>query len=91
MISPMPTMLKLLIVLIFAFVVNLPFGYWRQGLKKLSVLWFLAIHLPILLVIPFRKAMGISYDAIPLYIVIPLVIAAAVIGQLVGGRFRKAL
>ena len=86
----MPTLTKILIVLLFALVVNLPFGYWRAGLRKLSFLWFLAIHLPILLVIPFRIAMGISYHAVPLLLVIPLVIAAAVIGQLLGGRFRKS-
>ena len=32
------------IALATTFVINLPFGYWRQGLRKLSPAWFVAIH-----------------------------------------------
>ena len=74
---------ELSLVLLFTLVVNLPFGYWRQGLRKLSVLWFLAIHLPIPLVIALRISLGIPYASVP------FVIAAAVLGQWIGGRYRK--
>ena len=77
---------KLLLVLAFALLLNLPFGYWRQGLRKLSVPWFLAIHLPIPFIIAFRIAMKLP---LPWYGTVPLVIGSAVAGQLVGGRFRK--
>lgn len=76
-------MLKLMLVLLFTVAVNLPFGYWRQGLRKLSLPWFLAIHLPIPLVIALRIWLGIPYASVP------FVIAAAVLGQWIGGRFRK--
>lgn len=75
---------KILLVLAFTFVVNLPFGWWRQGLKKFSLGWWLAIHLPIPLVIALRITVGIPYATVP------LVIAAAVVGQLAGGRFRRS-
>ena len=73
---------KILLVLAFTFVVNLPFGWWRQGLRKFSLAWWLAIHLPIPLVIALRISLKIPYATVP------LVIAAAVVGQWVGGRFR---
>jgi hypothetical protein len=74
---------ELILVLLFAMLFNIPFGYWRQGLRKLSVPWFLAIHLPILVIIPLRMSLGISKASIP------FVIAAAVLGQIIGGKIRK--
>jgi hypothetical protein len=74
---------KLALVLLFTVLINLPFGYWRQGLRKFSLPWLAAIHLPIPLVIALRIGLGIPYATVP------LVIAAAVAGQWAGGRFRK--
>ena len=74
---------KVLLVLLLTVIINLPFGYWRQGLRKFSLPWFLAIHLPIPMVIAFRIGLGIPYATVP------LVIAAAVAGQWAGGRLRK--
>lgn len=74
---------KVLLVLLFTGILNLPFGYWRKGLRKFSLPWILAIHLPIPLVIAFRIGLGIPYSTVP------LVIAAAVAGQWFGGRFRR--
>lgn len=77
---------KLLLVLLFALIVNLPFGYWRQGLRKFSIPWWLAIHLPIPFIIAFRIWMKVP---LPWYGTVPLVIGSAVVGQAIGGRFRK--
>ncbi len=74
---------KLFLVLLVTFVLNLPFGAWRQGFRKFSLPWWLAIHLPIPLVIAFRIGLGIPYATVP------LVIGAAVLGQWVGGRLKK--
>lgn len=75
--------LKLTLVLLLTVVINLPFGYWRQGLKKFTLPWWLAIHLPIPLIVAFRIGLGIPYSTVP------LVIASAVAGQWIGGRMRK--
>ncbi len=75
--------MKLILVLVFTVLINLPFGYWREGLRKFSLPWWLAIHLPIPLVIALRIGLNIPYATVP------LVIGAAVIGQWQGGRFRK--
>ncbi len=75
-------LIKIIGVLVFTFLVNLPFGWWRQGLKKFGIGWFIAIHLPIPLVILLRITLDIPYVAVP------LVILTAIVGQLVGGKFR---
>ena len=73
----------LLATLTVAFIVNLPLGFWRAGLRKYSWQWFLAIHLSIPLVIAVRISLGV-----PLWYV-PLVIAVAISGQLLGSLARR--
>ncbi len=61
-------------------VVNLPFGYLRAGVPKLSWRWFLYIHLPVPFVIALRWTAGLSAWTIP------WLIALAVLGQFLGGK-----
>lgn len=75
--------LKVSVITVFSFLVNLPFGYWRRNEKKFSVKWFLYIHLPIPLIIAFRVFWHAPYWGIPVFI------AAAVLGQLIGARIGK--
>ncbi|MCL6547774.1 MAG: YwiC-like family protein, partial [Alicyclobacillus sp.] len=49
-----------------AVAVNVPLGLWRASLPKLSVLWFVAIHASIPLIIYLRHQMGIGYGWIPI-------------------------
>ena len=74
--------MKIAWVLLFTFLVNLPFGWLRQNERKFSFRWFLYIHLPIPLIIVLRIWLGIN----PWFI--PLVTAAAVAGQAIGARLR---
>ena len=74
--------MKLALILIFTFLVNLPFGWLRRKEKKFSFKWWLYIHLPIPLIIPLR----IWLDINPW--LIPLIIAFAVAGQAVGARLQ---
>jgi len=64
----------------FTLILNIPFGYLRGRSRKYSFQWILYIHLPVPLVIILRQMAGISY------LFIPLMLAAAVTGQLAGGR-----
>lgn len=64
--------------------INLPFGYWRAGLRKLSPAWFLAIHAPIPLAIGLRYALGIPFQLATL----PIFVAAFFTGQFLGARMR---
>ena len=70
------------ILAIIVFVLNLPFGYWRASVKKFSVAWILAIHLPVALVIALRIVSGLGWQLITF----PLVAGAFFGGQFVGGR-----
>lgn len=74
----------LVILIIAAFVMNLPFGYFRVNTKKFSVKWFLYIHLPIPFIFVMRTLAGFGIK------IVPLMIVGAVAGQVVGGRFNKA-
>ncbi len=75
--------LRVVIVAVLTFLLNLPFGAWRAGLKKFSFAWVVAIHLPVLFIIPLRRILHVSPWWIPLFI------ALAVGGQIAGGRLRR--
>lgn len=70
-------------ITLVAFAMNLPFGHLRAPVKKFSVAWFLYIHLPIPAIIFMRKIFGFDWK------VIPIMIAAAVAGQLIGARLNR--
>jgi len=63
---------------------NLPFGYWRAGVRKLSVSWFVAVHVPVLLAIGLRFASGMGFQ----WRTLPLYVAAFFGGQWLGGKLR---
>jgi hypothetical protein len=67
------------------FLLNLPFGYWRAGVKKFSPAWFVAVHAPVPLAIGLRYAAGMGFRLATL----PIYIAAFFLGQMAGGRWRK--
>ena len=45
---------KLIIIALAVFIINVPFGYWRSNVKRFSLQWFLAIHIPVIIVISLR-------------------------------------
>jgi len=65
-------------------VMNLPFGYWRGGLPKLSPRWFVAIHAPVPLAIGLRWMSGLPFRLVTL----PLFVAAFFAGQFLGSSLR---
>lgn len=74
----------LLVGLITATIVlNIPLGYLRQGVEKFSFAWYFYVHISIPLVIYLRIKSGYSWKFIP------LTLAGAVIGQIIGGRIRR--
>ena len=38
---------KLAIITVLVLVLNIPFGYWRANVKKFSLQWALAVHIPV--------------------------------------------
>ncbi|MCL5237901.1 MAG: hypothetical protein M1353_08650 [Nitrospirae bacterium] len=69
-----------MIILLLAFTVNLPFGYFRNRVKKYSLKWFMYIHIPIPFVVVARLMSHLDFRFIPLFIL------ASIAGQLCGGR-----
>ncbi len=55
-------MAALLLVSASIFLINIPFGYWRENQKKFSLRWFLAVHLPVPFVILLRIYSGIGFE-----------------------------
>lgn len=55
-------MTKLIIITLFVFVLNIPFGYWRANVKHFSTQWFFAIHIPIPFIVVLRIVSGIGFS-----------------------------
>lgn len=72
-------------VLLGTFLVNVPFGYWRAGVRKFSPAWFVAVHAAVPLVVGLRFALGIPFR----WAVLPLFVVAYFGGQTVGARWRE--
>jgi hypothetical protein len=71
-------------LIVLALAVNVPLGYLRRRSHRFSWRWFLWVHLSIPLVAVCRILSGFGWKAIP------WLVAAAVAGQLVGGRIGPA-
>lgn len=76
--------MKVAIVALLVFLVNIPFGIWRAKQIKKSPKWFLAIHLPIPIVIFLRIYSGMGFQ---LY-TYPILVTAFFLGQLLGGKIK---
>lgn len=79
----------MVLILVFAliFIINLPFGFWRENQKRFSLKWFLAIHIPVPIIIAIRIYSGIGFD----WYTYPVFIASFFLGQLAGAGIRKKL
>ena len=74
-------------VALLVFVINLPFGYWRASVRKLSRQWFLAVHIPVPLVIALRIYSGLGFKPVTF----PALVGAYFLGQFVGGKLRHII
>jgi hypothetical protein len=79
--------MKLLNVAAAVLLLNLPFGYWRSGVRRFSWQWILAVHLPVPAVVALRVFSGLGWQLISF----PVLIGAFFTGQYVGGRVNRAL
>ena len=75
----------LLVVILGALAVNVPFGFWRAGVRKFSLPWFAAVHLSIPLVVGMRLFSGLGWH----FYTFPPLIGAYVLGQYAGGALRR--
>ena len=66
------------------FIINVPFGYWRAGVRRFSPQWFVAVHAAVPMVIALRFALGLPFR----WSMFPLFVAAYFGGQFAGSRLR---
>lgn len=79
-----PTVINTIVLItLTAFLLNIPLGVWRGGAKKFGVRWFVAIHLAVPVIYYLRVSTGTSAW------MIPVLIAFAVLGQIVGNSIYK--
>ena len=74
---------KILIVSVVCLLVNIPMGRMRERTKKFSLAWIFWIHASIPLIIFLRIWLQLDLIAIPINI------AAAVLGQVIGAAPEK--
>jgi hypothetical protein len=77
--------MSLLSIALIVFLLNLPFGFWRSSVKKFSWQWFVAIHLPVPIVVAIRIVSGLGFEPISY----PVLIGAFFLGQFVGARVGR--
>jgi hypothetical protein len=80
--------MNIILLTLFTFIINIPFGYWRANVRKYSVQFLMAIHIPVALIILFRFAAGTGFEIVTLLYTVP----SFIIGQYAGSRiylFRK--
>jgi hypothetical protein len=78
-------MSRLWLVAVAVLALNVPFGFWRAGVRKFSLPWILAVHAPVPLVVGLRLAAGLGWRLSTF----PVLVGAFFTGQLVGGRVRN--
>ena len=76
---------KLIIISAIILIFNIPFGYWRQSVRKFSLQWILAIHLPVPVVIALRLLSGLGFQ----FITYPALVGSFFLGQFIGARIYK--
>ena len=75
----------LLLIAALVFLINVPFGSWRARVPARSRQWFMAVHLPVPLVIALRVFSGLGFQPASF----PLIVGAFFLGQYVGGRLAR--
>ena len=72
--------MKILIISLIVLLFNIPFGYWRANVKKFSLQWVLAIHIPVPLIILLRIYSEIGF----IWYTYIYLVSAFFIGQRIG-------
>lgn len=85
--DPAGPVLSIAAAVLCVVLVNLPFGYWRAGVRKFSPAWFLAVHAPVPIVVLIRHAAGLEFR----WATLPVFVAAFFAGQSLGARWRRSM
>ncbi|SHI83788.1 hypothetical protein [Desulfosporosinus lacus] len=72
-------------ILMTVILLNIPFGYWRENVKKFSVQWFLSVHLPVPVIMFLRIQMGLGWE-LSTYL---MLVGAYFTGQYLGAMWHR--
>ena len=75
----------LLAVAAAVLLLNIPFGFWRAGVRKFSLPWFLAVHGPVPIVVAMRLFFHVGFGLTTF----PVLVGMYFSGQYVGGLLKK--
>lgn len=74
-------------VLLLVIAINIPFGYWRANVRKFSVAWFFAVHLPVPFIVMLRIYFHFGWH----WTTYVFFIAAYFGGQFLGSRIYERM
>ncbi len=77
----------ILILGITTIIINIPFGYWREGVRKFSINWFIAVHAAVPIIITLRIMTGIEWRVAT----IAFLVICYFLGQFFGARLKLRL
>jgi hypothetical protein len=72
---------------LLVFIINIPFGYWRDRVRRFSLQWLMAVHIPVPFVVACRLLLGLGWHLITF----PILIGAFCAGQYAGGRLQRLI
>lgn len=77
--------LPVILMAVATFLLNVPMGYWREGVRKFSWQWVVAIHAMVPVVILMRRMLDIGFAWWTFLVTVPCYFG----GQFVGSRLRR--
>ncbi len=81
---------KLVLISVLIFVMNIPFGYWRANVRKFSLQWALAIHLPVPFIILLRIYSEVGFQWFTYVFFVSAFFLGQRIGAIVHRRMKSA-
>jgi hypothetical protein len=79
------------ILALVTFTINILFGFWRAFQRFFSLKWFLAIHIPIIIIIILRFVSDVGFKPITFLYIVPAYIFGQWTGRIIGGIVRRRI
>jgi hypothetical protein len=80
-----PLTISLWEVALAVLLLNIPFGCWRDGTKRFTLPWLLAVHLPVPIVVGLRVLSTLGWR----FTTFPVLIGSFLLGQFLGGKVHQ--
>ncbi len=81
----------LIIASIIVFLINIPLGFWREGVRKFSLSWFIAIHAAVPAIVGMRSFFDLGHAWYTYAIFVPLYFLGQRSGALIRISQRKKI